>query len=920
MSKRNASPAPKLCVALLLAACSTALGVDGVQQLPPAADELMRMYPGSQVHKEQDRVRMIYGVPMTPGLNARGAATTFLQMHGDAFGCGPLEVSEVWSSDISRGAKTVFAYQQYIHGVPVELGTLRVLVLNGPVPRVVYAAGNLAPQLPEAATARPAISDQRALQNVRKMEAWQRIQQWSKPELVIFQGNGDWIAPVVTWKFVGESADPADQLCKTFFVDAATGVLVFVRDETHNTDVNGSIQGKGSPGVLPDVAYNLPTLLNVPGMRASITGGNSAYTGTDGLFTITNPGTSPVTVTCGVNGVGAGQWVNVVPTTVPVGTIPITASLSNVTPPGPAPLVLNPTPAEGLTAQVNAFICATVTHNYFRSRAPGFAALDMQLLCNTGVSGTCNAFYQSSNQSINFYNAGGGCVNSAYTTVVSHEYGHFIVNRLNLAQNAFGEGYGDTNAAMIWDDTVVARDFYGPGSPIRNPYTANVQYPCSNEIHFCGQVIAGIWWGIRLNMGTFYGEPQGLTDTRQLEVDWSLITAGGPDGSNSAGPATAIEALTADDDDGNIGNGTPNYARICAAFASHNIQCPVLVFLTFQYPNGRPTQLTPNQAFLVPVNVAGVTGTPQPGSGALNYRIGTSGAFTTVPMAQGNPNEYTATLPAIACGQDLQYYVSARTTANLLVSDPGNAPTSFFSASATGGGATVQVTSLDFNTDPGWTVTNDPSLTTGAWERVTPTPGAGTGTPPSGFGGSGLCWVTDNRVGNFDVDGGPTTLTSNIFDLSAYPRITVSYQRWLYSTGADPMSFEYSSNGGTTWTVLESTQGTATTAWTLRSFDIPAPTSTMAFRWRISDSPNDSVTEGGVDSFAITALVCSNACYANCDGSTTQPVLNVSDFSCFLNRFASGDSYANCDGSTTDPVLNVADFACFLNAFGAGCS
>jgi uncharacterized membrane protein len=60
-------------------------------------------------------------------------------------------------------------------------------------------------------------------------------------------------------------------------------------------------------------------------------------------------------------------------------------------------------------------------------------------------------------------------------------------------------------------------------------------------------------------------------------------------------------------------------------------------------------------------------------------------------------------------------------------------------------------------------------------------------------------------------------------------------------------------------------------------------------------------------------------CYANCDGSTAAPVLNVNDFSCFLNRFAGGDPYANCDASTAAPVLNVNDFTCFLNAFAAGC-
>ncbi len=60
-------------------------------------------------------------------------------------------------------------------------------------------------------------------------------------------------------------------------------------------------------------------------------------------------------------------------------------------------------------------------------------------------------------------------------------------------------------------------------------------------------------------------------------------------------------------------------------------------------------------------------------------------------------------------------------------------------------------------------------------------------------------------------------------------------------------------------------------------------------------------------------------CYANCDASTTPPVLNVNDFTCFLNKFAAGDSYANCDASTSPPVLNVNDFNCFLNKFTAGC-
>jgi len=60
-------------------------------------------------------------------------------------------------------------------------------------------------------------------------------------------------------------------------------------------------------------------------------------------------------------------------------------------------------------------------------------------------------------------------------------------------------------------------------------------------------------------------------------------------------------------------------------------------------------------------------------------------------------------------------------------------------------------------------------------------------------------------------------------------------------------------------------------------------------------------------------------CYPNCDGSTIAPILNVSDFTCFLNKYSAGDPYANCDGSTVAPILNVSDFTCFLNKYSAGC-
>src|SRR5262245_55791937 len=115
--------------AVLVAACSTAFGVENGQQLPAAADQLLQMYPGTRIHKEQDRVRIIYGAPMTPGRDADNAAANWIQLHGEAFGCGKLDVRELYSVPFSDGSKTAIAYKQFINGIPVEYGALKVLVL-----------------------------------------------------------------------------------------------------------------------------------------------------------------------------------------------------------------------------------------------------------------------------------------------------------------------------------------------------------------------------------------------------------------------------------------------------------------------------------------------------------------------------------------------------------------------------------------------------------------------------------------------------------------------------------------------------------------------------------------------------------------------------------------------------------------------
>jgi hypothetical protein len=917
---------PAVTAAALLSACSLALGVENAPALTGAARELLATYPGTRVHMEQGRVNMIYGAPMTAGVTPHDAATRFLTAHGGAFGCGNLELAEAWSTPVSDGRFTVFGYTQAIDGVPVEYGMARVLVKNGPIPQVVYAAGNLAPRR-EAGLGRAAITGEAARAFAQADPRSKGLVRWDPAQLVVFQGEGDWVSPVLAWRVAGSGAEAHTTNIRSFFVDAGTGRIMHIRGDVLHTDVSGTVRGMGSPGVDPDASYNPPAQLVMPNIRVGITGSNTAYTNVDGTFTITHSGTSPVVVNSGVGAASGfgGQWVNVIP----VGGGALVASSASVAPPGPANILFNPAPSQTLTAQVNALIGTNLTHNLIKDRAPGFSAIDYAIPANTGLNQTCNAFFDQNGITINFYNAGGGCPNSAYSTVVSHEYGHFIVNRLTLAQNAFGEGYGDTVASMVWDDQAVGRGFFGQqGVALRDPIAANIQYPCSAScgggIHCCGQQLSAVWWRIGVNMRAEFGSGPGFEMTRERFVAWSLITPGGPNSSNAIGPATAIQVLTIDDDDGNINNGTPNYSRICPAFAAGSVQCPPILPLAFEYPAGRPAFVNPGQPTEIAVNISGSAGgIPQAGSGTVTYRTNTFGSFTTVPMTEVEPNHYIATIAGAPCFNRVEYYVSGQTTTGASQSDPVNAPAAVYSALS--GYATV-VADLSFEEDPQWTVTNT-ALASGAWERATPHTPASQGCPAADYDGSGTCWVTDNRATagttTFDVNGGPTVLTSRAYDLASYPTALVSFARWFTSTGGTPdaMTFEFSTDDGATWSLLE-TYNNSTSGWSLRNFTFTNLSAHTRFRWSTSDNPNNSVTEAGIDAFKIIGVRCSPppaACYANCDGSTAQPILNVLDFTCFLNRFSAGDSYANCDGSTAPPVLNVLDFSCFLNRFAAGC-
>lgn len=560
---------------------------------PPAARNLLDQFPGLQLEMHGSNAMIFYGASMTSGTNPGEAAKNWLTKHTQAFGVPGLDLRLERSHDVAIGSSTVFTYRQFMDGLPVENSLARLLVRRGTASRVVYAAANLA-QPPARGFRRDTVGAQAALASVRNLPAYAGLVEWSVPEMVIFNGEEDVTldAPVRAWKFQGVQPDPSTYEAYSFFVDAAAGTLVHVRNEVYEVGrVNGDASGNATPGLFPDSATNPPVSTDLNTLRVQLDpsetctqaacSGDWTLTDESANYSIFDRGCASITVRSDLQGspcaipLPEGPWVDVQNAQ----GSELVECVNNVQSPATASFFFNNSPSEFTNSQVNGFLHTTLVHDFYKERQPAFTALDRSILCTVNVTGQCNAFFSAANLSINFFKAGGTCPNMAYAHVVAHEYGHFIVNRLGIVQGAFGEGFSDATAILLYDDPRVGLDFPAPGDILRDYSTSNVQYPCCCGSHFCGQLLGGVWWDTNLNLQNALAVTTGLKVTQQLFIDWSQITLGPEPGNsnNSAYAGTAIEVLTVDDaryGDSDINNGTPHDCEICDAFAGRNISCP----------------------------------------------------------------------------------------------------------------------------------------------------------------------------------------------------------------------------------------------------------------------------------------------------------------------------------------------------------
>ena len=219
-----------------------------------------------------------------------------------------------------------------------------------------------------------------------------------------------------------------------------------------------------------------------------------------------------------------------------------------------------------------------VAEDWLRARWPSHAWLDIRVPATVRIPATCNAYYSSG--TINFYAEGGGCIDTGrIADVVYHEIGHGI-HEYTIESGSFAgdvsEGSADFVAATIRDDATIGKGFFGPGTSIRELATDR-RYPedATGQVHNDGLIWGSFLWNLREQWRATYGDATGIPMVDELFL-----------GALQQGPSLTdlgAAVLVADDDDGDLTNGTPHACELEALLTVHGLGAGAMGAINFEH-------------------------------------------------------------------------------------------------------------------------------------------------------------------------------------------------------------------------------------------------------------------------------------------------------------------------------------------------
>lgn len=766
--------------------------------------------------------------------------------------------------------KMAVAFAQVVNGVPVEQGRVNLLLSRRGALLSLQSTG--LPNLERLSTA-PQVSKRAALE--RALEAFRKDHgaptRVGDTTLVIAKTRvGDFDQGRLAWQSDVARREPGSPIAgEVLRVDAQSGELLSRSSTVHNFDVGGQVVSMATPGLLPNGAANPPVATPMPFIRVSSSAG-TVYTDAAGNFDFpaaTGPLQITVEFTGTYNDVQNQAGADYV--------------LTQTLQPGQGNAVLmNASPTGQVTAQANAYLHTHTVRDYIRSTLPGDTTADFLAVSRPNTTGNCNAFYDGF--SLNYFRAGGGCVNYAYSTIIAHEYGHWLNDAYGTGNgfDGMGEGNADVWSMYTFDVPTIGLGACTFGCSPRTgnntrQYCGDGNLACYGDVHDDGEVWMGAAWKVRRNLKATLGDSAGSLVADSLFLAWM----NGFD-QQSIDSAIELQWLTLDDDDGNLDNGTPNWLDIDAAFLEQGFPgfSPAPVFFSNVTELANSTSPGPFtvQATVLPNFAASVSQVE------LYWRT-YGGTYSAVPMSTSGNDVYTTQIPAQTIPAQVEYYLQATNS---------NSETGFYPEAAPGDplrfnlGNESFLLAFDFEgaSDQGW-VSGAPGddAVGGWWERGDPIGSAYQTEDDVTVAGTD-CWFT-GQAG--DVNYGTTTLLSPVFDASALTSVRVRYWLWFYNKGwffpsSDVLRIDLSNDGGSTWTNVETIGpfGAGTTGgWFLHESllaDYLPLTSAMRMRFVATDLGEPSFVEVAVDEFYVNGFTgctgVSNTC-ASTVNSTGQASL-----------------------------------------------
>jgi hypothetical protein len=630
----------------------------------------------------------------------------------------------------------------------------------------------------------------------------------------------------------------------TTYVDAHTGDILGRWNEIQFVDFQGNSRGDIEDFSYCDGSFQRP----VANQNISISGVGSTTTDANGDFTVPYGGTDPKTISAEF----LGPYLNVNNQAGP------DASFTGTITPGQF-FQIDWNDGNSQVDERDVWLHANRIHDWLKEIDPGMTQADYSMLARVSINDACNAYWDG--YSINFYRQNGGCANTGRLgDVIYHEYGHGITQWIYGTNSCdTGEANSDVVAMLLDGNSIIAEGFFlnNCTSGIRN-CANNMQYPddyVPGQCHNNGQIICGFWWDARQELLVSYSEQEAV-DILRNDWHWSRKLA-----HPQSYPDQVLEAFVADDDDGNLDNGTPHHAELCVGATNHGFDCPeilegVIIVHT-------PLESTTEEG--VPFDVQAVIYSTftdiDPDNTFLYYRVN-GGDFVQVPMTPtGEPDTWHAEIPGQTQPTEIDYYIYGQDLDGNFRTSPANAPDATYSFD-------VALVWEKFETsDAGWTVGDvDDDATTGIWVRVDP---VGTIAQPEddhSIEGT-MCWVTGQHQpgqgdGYNDVDDGKTTLFSAVYDLTGATYAVVKYWRWYSNDrgnapGQDVWLVQARNNNGP-WVDLENTM-LSSNAWVQIEADLlallGAPLGQVQFKFVASDEGTGSLVEAGVDDFELLATL-----------------------------------------------------------------